>query len=167
MPHHLRKPAVETTVRDSALPWTIIAPTMYQQTLLGLCQRAADGVVRLPYRASARFHLVDLADVACVLGLVAGAPAEHAYASYELAGPQRLSTEEMVEQVGSATGRNLWVEQTPWAALPLPASLSLTEVAERMAMFARYDRGGYPGNPTVLRALLGHDPTPLASTARR
>jgi hypothetical protein len=34
-------------------------------------------------------------------------------------------------------------------------------------MFAMYDRCGYPGNPTVLRALLGREPTALATTARR
>jgi len=64
VPHHLRKLDVETQVKDSALLWTIIQPTMYQQTFLGLVSQATDGVLRLPYSPAARFHLVDLQDVA-------------------------------------------------------------------------------------------------------
>jgi hypothetical protein len=45
--------------------------------------------------------------------------------------------------------------------LPVPTAL------EMLTMFAHYDRSGYPGNPTVLKHLLGRAPTPLATTARR
>ena len=62
VPHHRRKLDVETQVKDSDLRWTIIQPTMYQQTFLGLVRQATDGVLRLPYSPAARFHLVDLQD---------------------------------------------------------------------------------------------------------
>jgi NAD(P)H dehydrogenase (quinone) len=167
VPHHLRKLAAETLVKDSGLAWTIIRPTMYQQTLLGLIDNAGDGVLRLPYNPAAPFQLVDLADVAYVVGRVVAEPGEHTYASYELAGPEQLSTAEMVDQVGRATGRELRVEELPPNELALPPNLPRRMVAELMAMWAKYDRGGYPGNPNMLRYLLGREPTPLATTARQ
>jgi uncharacterized protein YbjT (DUF2867 family) len=134
VPHHLRKLDVETQVKDSALRWTIIQPTMYQQTFLGLVRQATDGVLRLPYSPAARFHLVDLQDVAHVVGDVAANPDRHVYATYELAGPERLSS---------------------------------TEWPNDLAMFATYDRAGYPASANVLRLLLGREPTPLATVAQR
>jgi hypothetical protein len=50
---------------------------------------------------------------------------------------------------------------------PLPPELPLPTALEMLAMFAHYDGSGYPGNPTVLKYLLGRPPTPLAATARR
>ncbi len=40
VPHHQRKLNVETRVQDSPVRWTIIQPTMYQQTLLEFILRA-------------------------------------------------------------------------------------------------------------------------------
>src|SRR5882757_4906164 len=144
VPHHQRKMHVETGLRDSDLRWTIIAPGMYQQTLLDAIRQAVDGVVRVPYRVTAPFHLVDLADVAEVVARVAEKPDEHCYASYELAGPQRLTTAEMIEQVAAATGQSLSAEEVPFTSLRLPPTLPRTAIAERIAMFAKYDRNGYP-----------------------
>jgi hypothetical protein len=36
-----------------------------------------------------------------------------------------------------------------------------------LAMFAKYDRAGYPASANVLRLLLGREPTPLATVAQR
>jgi uncharacterized protein YbjT (DUF2867 family) len=167
VPHHLRKLNVEARVRDSDMSWTIVQPTMYQQTLLGLVRSLTRGVLHLPYSPERPFHLVDLVDVAQVVGQVSAEPDDHRYASYGLAGPERMSTVEMVEQIAEATGRELRVEQVPPQQWPLPPHLPLTTVAEMMAMWAKYDRSGYPGNATVLRSLLGREPTSLAATARR
>jgi NAD(P)H dehydrogenase (quinone) len=167
VPHHLRKLDVETQVKDSALRWTIIQPTMYQQTFLGLVRQATDGVLRLPYSPAARFHLVDLQDVAHVVGDVAANPDRHVYATYELAGPERLSSTEMAERVARATGRHLRVEELPTTSLLLPPGLPRTTIAEMLAMFATYDRAGYPASANVLRLLLGREPTPLATVAQR
>jgi NAD(P)H dehydrogenase (quinone) len=167
VPHHLRKLEVETQVKDSSLRWTIIQPTMYQQTFLGLVRQATDGVLRLPYSPAARFHLVDLQDVAHVVGEVAVDPDRHVYATYELAGPDRLSSTEMAERVAQATGRHLRVEELPTTSFPLPPGLPRTTIAEMLAMFAKYDRAGYPASANVLRLLLGREPTPLATVAQR
>ncbi len=167
VPHHLRKLQVEAKVRESELRWTIAQPSMYQQTLLGLVERATNGVVRLPYSVAAEFHLVDLEDVAEAIARVVEAPAEHAYACYELAGPQRLSMAEMIEQVAQVSGRRLHIEEVPSPLAPLPPNLSRSAVAEMMAMWAKYDRLGYSGNCNVLRLLLGREPTSLEATARR
>jgi hypothetical protein len=72
--------------------------------------------------------------VAHVVGDVAANPDRHVYATYELAGPERLSS---------------------------------TEWPNDLAMFATYDRAGYPASANVLRLLLGREPTPLATVAQR
>jgi NAD(P)H dehydrogenase (quinone) len=167
VPHHRRKLDVETQVKDSDLRWTIIQPTMYQQTFLGLVRQATDGVLRLPYSPAARFHLVDLQDVAHVVGDVAADPDRHVYATYELAGPERLSSTEMAERVAQATRRHLRVEELPTTSLLLPPGLPRTTIAEMLAMFAKYDQAGYPASANVLRLLLGREPTPLATVAQR
>jgi uncharacterized protein YbjT (DUF2867 family) len=166
VPHHLRKRNVEAQVREAPLSWTTIQPTMYQQTLLALVDSASDGVVGIPWNPAAHFNLVDLADVAEAVGRVITAPALHAYASYELGGPERLTTEEMLNRIAEATARELRLEELPSSRPPLPPSVSRRTAAEMVAMFAKYD-AGYPANPNVLRYLLDREPTSLASTARR
>ena len=89
------------------------------------------------------------------------------YATYELAGPERLSSTEMAERVAQATGRHLRVEELPTTSLRLPPGLPRTTIAEMLAMFAKYDRAGYPASANVLRLLLGREPTPLATVAQR
>jgi uncharacterized protein YbjT (DUF2867 family) len=167
MPHHVRKLHAESLVRRSSPGWTIIQPAMYQQSLLRFVQAARDGVVRLPFRLTASFQLVDLRDVAEVIGQVCAEPGEHLHASYELAGPERMTAEEMIQRVGQATGEDLRAEHVSPLQWPLPPELPLPTALEMLTMFAHYDGSGYPGNPTVLKHLLGRVPTPLATTARR
>ncbi len=167
MPHHVRKLHAEGQVRRSSLGWTIVQPTMYQQSLLRFVSAARDGVVRLPFRLTASFQLVDLREVAEVIGLVCAEPGEHAYASYELAGPERMTAGEMIKRIGQATGTDLRAEHVSPLRWPLPPGLPVPTALEMLAMFAHYDGSGYPGNPTVLKSLLDRAPTPLAATARR
>ena len=167
MPHHVRKLQSEGRVRRSSVGWTIVQPTMYQQSLLRFVRAADDGVVRVPFGSTASFQLVDLADVAEVIGSVCAAPNDHVYASYELAGPQRLNAEEMIQQVGDETGRELRVEAFSPLLLPFLPHLPLRISIEMLAMFAHYDDSGYPGNPNVLKHLLGREPTSIAATAKR
>ena len=132
-----------------------------------MVRQATDGVLRLPYSPAARFQLVDLQDVAHVVGDVAADTDRHVYATYELAGPERLSSTEMAERVAQATGRHLRVEELPTTSLLLPPGLPRTTIAEILAMFDKYDRAGYPASANVLRLLLGREPTPLATVAQR
>ena len=167
MPHHVRKLHAEGRVRRSSLGWTIVQPTMYQQSLLRFVHAAGAGVVRLPFRPAASFQLVDLRDVAEVIGSVCAEPGDHVSASYELAGPERLSADEMLERIGEVAGNHLRAEHVSPLEWPFPPELSLPTIIEMLAMFAHYDSSGYPGNPTVLSYLLGRQPTPIADTARR
>jgi uncharacterized protein YbjT (DUF2867 family) len=167
LPHHLRKLSVEARVHDSDLHWTVVQPAMYQQSLLDIVRGATDGVVRLPYSPEARFTLVDLVDVAEVVGRICAEPDDHIFASYELAGPEAMPTSEMVRRIGEVTNTELRVEQIPLTEWALPPGLPPIKVAEMIAMAAKYDRRGHQGNPTVLRHLLGREPTPLTTTARR
>jgi hypothetical protein len=139
-----------------------------------LARQATDGVLRLPYSPAARFHLVDLQDVARVVGEVAADPDRHMYATYELAGPERLSSTEMAERVAQATGRHLRVEELPTTSLPLPPALPRTMIAEMLAMFAKYDHPGTRPAPTSFASCSAGSPprsppSPSASsrTARR
>lgn len=150
MPHHWAKLRVEEMVVESGTEWTILQPAAYVQNFA----RPADGVLRVPYRLDAPFSLVDLADVAEAAATVL-TQAGHAAATYELAGPRRVTVRQVAATLGARP-----VQQTVdgWAQgqrLPAYAVEALS------AMFGHYDRHGLVGNPRVLAALLGrapHDP---------
>ncbi|MEV7006735.1 NAD(P)H-binding protein [Streptosporangium sp. NPDC051022] len=165
MPHHLRKAESEAVLRCSALTWTILQPGWYAQNLLAhLPSARAEGVIRVPYSASAPFTPVDLADVAEAAAAVLTGTG-HEFACYELSGPATLSTHEMAEVVAGLLGVPVraerqsvahWRRSTPG---PIPDGFE--------PMFRHYDRHGLVGNPSVLAMLLGRSPTDLRAVLTR
>lgn len=158
MPHHWRKAEAEQLLRASTAEWTILQPAAYHQNLFaGLGQ----GQVRVPYSLTQPFTNVDLGDVAEVSAailldepLASGAPSQHRFATYELAGPQRLSVTEMAEQATAVVGRPVRAVR---AAPPEGQNLRIS--SELLAMFDHYNSHGFVGSPTVLAHLLGRTPT--------
>lgn len=157
MPHHVGKAEVEAMVQESGLDWTILQPASYFENALGVWNLVCDeGVWPLPYAAEAPFTPVALADVAEVAAemLVAS---RHRFATYELAGPEVLSTAEMADAAATVLDRHITVvvDRDPVAASVRPTSLQ--------AMFDYYHQHGICGNGTVLGALLGRPPMPWQS----
>ena len=154
MPHHLGKAGVEAALHDSPADWTVLQPASYFENVEGVWASIRDGVWPVPYSADSRFTPVALADVAQVAARVLTEPG-HSYASYELAGPDLLSTNDMAETAGSVLGIGVRTERVRPQVPPL---LQL--------MFDYYDRSGFTGGPHVLRTLLDRPATDWASWVR-
>lgn len=165
MPHHVDKARVEAAVADSGLHWTILQPASYFENALGVWESVrSSGIWPLPYSAQALFTPVALADVAEVAATVLADALDpeprHRYATYELAGPEVLSTADMA----AAAGRVLGHDVTVTVARPSgpndadPSDAQAVGRARLRAMFDYYDAHGICGNPTILATLLGREP---------
>jgi uncharacterized protein YbjT (DUF2867 family) len=159
MPHHLDKARVEARLHASDLDWTILQPASYFENALAAWDSLREHRKwPLPYSAAAPFTPVALADVAQVAADVLADQA-HRFATYELAGPERLCTEDMARIAGEALGQDVTVTVDRQAWQHGPGGSLAAEARERLlAMFDYYDRHGLCGNPTVLAALLRREP---------
>lgn len=166
LPHHMRKAASEVAVRASQLEWTILQPAMYAQTVPLYRSPHDSTVFRVPWDPSRLFSVVDLYDVAEVAALVLLEDGHH-FASYELAGPEALSMSSMVQQLGNLTGARLRTVASTPDTFDAPPSWSPSAIADAVAMFTEYGEHGLLGNPTVLRGLLGREPSRFADAMRR
>jgi uncharacterized protein YbjT (DUF2867 family) len=165
MRHHMRKASGEAAVRDGAVPWTILQPSMYAQTVLLFAQRSPAGRICAPFDVDARFTVVDLQDIAEITARVLQGD-DHVYASYELVGNPPVSCREMLRLVAELRGLDAEPERVhPWE-LDLPAWLR-DNMGDFAAMCEEYTANGLLGNVNVTRMLLGRDPTSFAEVARR
>jgi len=170
VPHHARKLEAERALVGSGLAYTILQPSRYMQQLAPIWQSVlASGVHSMPFATSARFSVVDLDDLAQAAALVLTQPG-HEGATYELAGPEALSQDDMARILTELLARPIRAEAKPLdrmrseaAAAGIPA-----ERIETMGrMNAHYDKHGLIGNPNVLHWLLGRAPTRFRDFVRR
>jgi uncharacterized protein YbjT (DUF2867 family) len=148
MPHHVGKAEVEAMLQESGLDWTVLQPASYFENAYGVWDLVrGEGRWPLPYAAKAPFTPVALVDVAEVAASTLTDP-RHLFATYELAGPEVLTTADMAEIAGAVLGLDVVVEvdRDPAAAAARPSRLQ--------AMFDYHDAHGICGNGTVLAALL-------------
>lgn len=158
MPHHLRKARSEERLRTSGLAWTVLQPASYMQNVLPYLEAVRrDGVLAMPYSADAAFTPVDLEDVAEVALRVLTDDA-HAFASYELCGPQRLTNHDQAAALADLLGRPVRAEAQP---VPEDAPDDLA------AMFTHYDRYGLVGSGWLLERLLDRLATTFAEALAR
>ena len=168
MPHHWRKARVEMLLRDSSLAWTILQPAMYVQTALAFL--SPDRTALTPgFDVGSRFSPVDLMDLGEATARILTEPG-HDGATYELAGSERLSFEDMAGVIADALGH-------PVAARALNPELVLkqaehrgftgTALDELRLMMAHYDRHGLVGNGRILTMILSREPTPFARAVER
>jgi NAD(P)H dehydrogenase (quinone) len=170
MPHHWNKLRVEEMLIKSGLNFTVLQPAAYMQNLLPGWQRITqDGVLCNPYPVATRLSLVDLRDVAEVAVKVL-AETGHNGATYELAGTPPLAQTEVAALISDALGRPVRAEAEPieaWEQRVRSAGLGDYQRLTLVKMFQYYARYGLPGNPGVLRWLLGREPASLVEFARR
>jgi uncharacterized protein YbjT (DUF2867 family) len=168
--HHERKLEAERAVVDSGLPFTIVQPARYMQHLEPMLERIRrDGVHEMPFGVDAKFDVVDLADVAAATARVV-ADEGHAYATYELAGPEPLSQRDMAAVLAEILGRPVEARRVPLetlAAKARAAGADEARIENMLAMNAHYDRHGFRGNSNVLGWLLGRPPTTYREYVRR
>ena len=159
--HHRQKLHAEAHVVESGLPYTILQPTRYMQHLAPVWARVRDdGIHAMPFSTKARFNIVDLRDLAEVCAIVTTEPG-HLYASYELCGPEALTSDDMAEILAEALGHTVVAKTiSPDEAMASARAKGFDEerIARMMTMNAHYDKYGFLGNPNILRWLLGRPP---------
>jgi NAD(P)H dehydrogenase (quinone) len=165
MRHHMRKAAGEAAVRAGGVPWTILQPAMYAQTVLLFEQMSPPGRLCAPFDIESLFTVIDLEDIAEITALVLKDDV-HFYSSYELVGNEPVSCRQMLSVVANLRGLNATPETVrPWE-LNLPDWIA-DAMGDFASMCEEYTEHGLIGNTNVTRMLLGRAPTSFDEVARR
>ena len=158
VPHHARKLAAERYLVDSGVTYTILEPSRYMQHLVPIWKSVlSTGVHNMPFSTTARFSVVDLSDVAEACARVMTEPG-HEGATYQLAGPNALSQEDMARILTQVVGKPIRAEAKSLQQVRQEAQVAgmPAERIETMCLMnAHYDAHGLVGNPNVLRWLIG------------
>ena len=170
MPHHWMKMRVEEVLLGSGLNFSILQPAPYMQNLQGQLKDILErGIYSVPYSASAPMSLVDLEDVAEAAATVLTNPA-HVGATYELAGPDILTPNQMAETLSRHLNREVHADQIPlemWRQQARTAGLGGYQLETLEKMFVYYDHTGLWGNPLAMKTLLGRQPTSFSEYVER
>jgi uncharacterized protein YbjT (DUF2867 family) len=170
VPHHARKLEAERALVGSGLAYTILQPGRYMQQLVPIWKNVlATRVHSMPFATSARFSVVDLDDLAQATARIM-TEGGHEAATYQLAGPQALSQDDMARILSELLGRPIRAQaksledmRREAAAAGMPAE----RIETMCRMNAHYDAHGLVGNPKVLSWLLERPPTSFREFVRR
>ena len=165
MPHHWRKHLVEGELVESGLDFTVLQPSSYMQNVQGVWATIQAGCYSVPYPTDVRFSPVDLRDVAQVAAEVLTEP-DHTGATYELAGPETLSSDQMAKRMSDALVRPVRAEEISRGNWLRETTLDRARTATLLSMFEYYAAHGFSGNASVLKGLLGREPTTFAAYLR-
>jgi uncharacterized protein YbjT (DUF2867 family) len=168
MPHHWHKLRVEEQLIQSGLDFTILQPASYMQNLLPYIPAMRErGEYVLPYSPESRFSPLDLGDLGAAAARLL-AESGHTGASYQLAGPDVLSSAQMAQRIAERLGRPVAAHRQPlgeWqranAGLPPYALDALSR------MFVCYDAHDFAASSHQLVALLGRKPATFAEFVER
>jgi len=170
VPHHDRKLQAERYLVDSGVTYTILQPGRYMQHLLPIWKAVlATGVHSMPFGTTSKFSLVDLADLAEACANVMTEPG-HEGATYQLAGPDALSQDDVAVILTELLGKPIRAEAKPLEQMrkdAQAAGMPADRIETMTKMNAHYDGHGLIGNPNVLRWILGRKPNDFASFVRR
>ncbi|MDE0198164.1 MAG: NmrA family NAD(P)-binding protein [Caldilineaceae bacterium] len=170
MPHHWQKLRMEEEIFRGGLPFTILQPCAYMQNVVAyLDDIITKGRYVVPYNIRARFALVDLADVALAAARIL-TESGHEGATYELAGPANLSSEDIAQAFTHRLQRPVEaVERSVerWESSANAGGMPPETIGFLAAMFRYYDRYGLIGNGNVLGWLLGRRPTSFSHFVTR
>lgn len=166
--NHDAKRFVEEFLVEFGLPYTVVKPTHFMDMfpVVELATRSEKAVTWPAWwDPDIRFALIALADLsqaACKFLLEREA---HFYAAYDLCGTGLMSHTEQCAIAGQAMGKTITPERTElmqavdafvawkYGEQVPPYSQDATE-----RLFLYYDRHGLPGNPNLLRWILGREP---------
>jgi NAD(P)H dehydrogenase (quinone) len=166
MPHHWQKLLVEEQLIASGLQFTILQPAVYMQNILSQRESILDqGIYKVPYPTETSLSFVDLQEVAQVAAAVL-TESGHENATYPLAGTPGVSQAEIAASLSHIANRVVKVEEVTladWERQARARGLGDYQVETLVAMFRYYARYGLPGNPQVLRWLLGNPPMNMES----
>ena len=154
--------SAEEAVRASALEWTVLRPSNFNQNFDEAEFHAAlvAGELALP-AGDVPEPFVDIDDVADAAALVLTEPGRHASRIYELTGPHAMTFAEAVERISRATGRPITYKQispAEYTAGLLEAGVSEHDANNITAMFTMMDTGVIAGTADGIATLLGRSP---------
>ncbi len=162
VPHHARKLDTEEMIIESGVPYTIVQPIRYMQHVETIWKDVTtNGVHAMPFNTHVKFNVVDLLDLAEASAKVALEDG-HLYATYELAGPESLSQDDMAKILSEVLKRDVKARHIPldeMAAKAKAAGATDLRIETMRKMNGHYDHSGFLGNANVMRWLLGREPT--------
>lgn len=166
------KNAAETALRSSGLQWTIIRPTAYMETWLGIIGRplVTTGRTRVFGRGQNPINFVAADDVARFVDLAIVDPSMLG-STVELAGPENLTFDQFTAVVGEVTGRPGRVDHAPRAMLQVMSAILQPirpVLAGQMRTALVMDTRDMRSDPGPRERLAPSIPvTPLAEVVRR
>lgn len=167
MPHHRRKSMVELMLRESPLQWTILQPAMYMQTPLSFFDRAG-GRFAPTFDPGKPFNPIEVTDLVEATANILLQPG-HEFATYELAGSERLDCRRMAEILSDVSGAPITLGSNDAEAFAHKRGgargFDARQIAELIAMYRHYDDHGLVGNGNVLTMILGRSPRDFAFAA--
>src|SRR5262245_10802533 len=170
VPHHARKLEAERCLVNSGLTYTILQPSRYMQHLAPIWKTVLEtGVHSMPFGTTAQFSLVDLSDLAEASAIVMTTPG-HEAATYQLAGPDALSQDDMARILSQVLGRPIRAVAKSLEEFrrdAVKSGMPAGRIETMCQMNAHYDAHGLVGNANVLRWILGREPTRFAEFVRR
>jgi len=160
--HHRLKLDCEEDLIDSGLPYTILQPIRYMQHLEPIWRNVVrDGVHMMPFNTKVKFNVADLLDHAAATAIVA-TEAGYLNGTYELAGPESLSQEDMAGIISEVIKRPVKAQSISLKDLAAKAEangVSSDRIEQMTIMNGHYDKYGFNGNPRVLNWILGREAT--------
>jgi uncharacterized protein YbjT (DUF2867 family) len=158
IPHHGAKDRAEEALEHSGVPWRVLRPCTYAQTLdPDFAEVARTGVLRSYWGVRTAQSLVDVEDVAAAAAVLLTEDGLDG-GTFEAAGPEPLTAPRIAELMGERLGREVVADDV------IPAGEQPTAYAarSRRAMFDHQREHGFVGSPRVLTALLGRPPRSYA-----
>lgn len=171
---HMMKLRVSEALLESGLQWTVLEPAHYMQTLQHRAAFAGDPF-RLTWSLERRQGLVDLDDVTDVAArVIVEGPAAHHAATYELCSGDCLTAWQIAQELSALLGRKVGaIRVMPEEVIDnvFGSEQDPDQRAERIRLFTRvadwYSENDFDGSATVLKALLGREPTRFAQFLAR
>ena len=162
MANHAGKRAVEEAMYESGMDFTVLQPTMFMQTLAGGYAAARKtGQFGLPYDKRQKASYVDYRDVA-EAAAIALTSDRLSFGTFELCADGMVDRVELAALMSRASGRTIEAAEPPFDAWADAVRLPAARRDGMRAMYADYDRFGFPGgNALVLAAVLGRAPRTL------
>ena len=160
--HHRLKLDAEESVIESGLRYVIVQPSRYMQHLQSIwAEVLSAGLHAMPFNTHVAFNVVHLADLAEATAIVTMS-ADFDFGTFELAGPDALSQNDMARIISMVTGKPVRAQSADMAAVAAKAraaGVNEDRISQMTIMNEHYNRYGFRGNSQVLRAILGRAPT--------
>lgn len=168
--HHSLKLDAEEYLIDSGVPYVILQPSRYMQHLEAIWAKVQEtGVHAMPFSTEQAFSVVDLVDLADACAVTAGTD-RFMYGTYELAGPEALSQNEMAAIISKTLNRPVKAEAVGIEQMrerALSAGASEDRVQQMAIMNTHYDAHGFRSNAEVLQLILGRPATTFSAYVER